>query len=104
MILKSLKRRIVPQKSDGGGVLEKFMGYWVRCEEDGSTNYVCGLVMHLARPDARTVCVTTTIDIEIKRGAGRQTLLPTLYGRRLRRAVASILEMSWEAVRNVRAA
>lgn len=67
-------------------------------------DYVNGTVMHLPRLDARTGLVVTTMNTEVGRSWQRQTLFTTLYGRCLRRAVAGILDVTWELVKNVHVA
>lgn len=62
------------------GVLEKFMVYRVRWEEDAHRSYVDETVMSLALLDAGTGFVVATTDTETERRGQRRTLLTTLYG------------------------
>lgn len=63
-----------------------------------------GTVLHLVRPDALNACVVATMDTEEGRSVQGQMLFKTLCGRYLRRAVAGILRVAWEVVKDVHAA
>lgn len=54
-------------------VPEKLMEYRGKWEETEYRNYVEGTVMHLARLNACTECVVTTMDIRTERNARGQT-------------------------------
>lgn len=59
-----------------------------------------GTVTHAARLDAWTERVVKTMESEEERRGQRQTVLSALYGRHLRPAVASVLNVAWNAVKN----
>lgn len=80
------------------GRLEEPIEYRMECEKVANENYVDGTFTHLARTDAWTDCEASTTDTEVERDGQRQKSLPTLYGRYMRRAVASVLSVAWEAV------
>lgn len=81
-------------------VLKKFMGYRVKLERDGEISYVDGTLMPFALLDSWMEFVLTTMDTEISRDGKQQTMFSLLYGKYLRRAVASLLKVGWEAVRD----
>lgn len=62
-------------------VLEKPMGCQMKPEKNKNRTYVDGTVMHLARLDAWTKCVVTTMITEVRRSRRRQTFSTALYGR-----------------------
>lgn len=74
--------------------LEELLRYWTDWGKDGKSMYVDGTVMPLVRLDAWTGCEWTTMDAEIGRVRGRQTLLTVLFRRYLRCAAADILKMA----------
>lgn len=59
--------------------------------------------MHLVLLHAWTGCVVTKKNTRVGRGRQRQALLTTLYGKYLRGAVAGILMLAVEMVKDVQA-
>lgn len=60
--------------------------------------------MYLTKFIARNVCVVTKMDTGLKQGVRRQTLFSTVYSKYLRRAIAGVLKVASEAMKNVHAA
>lgn len=84
--------------------LEEFLGYRLEWEENEHKNNVKRTVNHLTRLDALFRCRLTLIDNEVRRIGQRQTLFSALYGRFLRRAIASTLNVACNAVYGLQAA